>query len=323
MAGSLTLLPSCAISPPTQEDIERTYDNDLERLKEEYQRRYAECNGDAGCIQKLNQWWNAMWTEWWHARRAARDRNWEDAYKRREEWGKKLREALPGWPAIRDLIPKAGVLSTIDVDSSSLGSQPPGTEPRSWASTITLSGTGQVSGPIILSLEVSGFLTMSGVTGVDGSRSASIYSGSVLLKAADGDGIVSMTIDKDDRNRLEIGADGTGTMTLVVTRAISDKEWNTLVPYYIQMTIPVTRSADDRVHIDLTEAKASEAIGRKPFAITDYNADGVRDHTLDYSALLGDYAQQAERADMNMDGEWTQADLDMWENLYLADQGAM
>jgi hypothetical protein len=144
----------------------------------------------------------------------------------------------------------------------------------------------------------------------------------VVAKTTLGDDMVTLTVEKDSRNRIEIGPDGVGTLTAVVSRQISDKQWGGLIPYFILVRLPVTRTADDCIHINMNGATMATITRRTPFAVTDYNGDGVRDHTLDYTTLLADFAQQAGRADMNRDGSWTQADLDMWENLYQADYDA-
>lgn len=324
VAGTMTIMPSCA-SPPTMPEITAQFDQEAELLKQARDQMIAACNGDAACIAAAKAWYTTIYTELLRLRWEAIQENWQDAYERRKEWEKKIREMFPSWPDLKDIIPKLGVLGTIDIESSALGSGSSGsvalTSPT-WESTIKISGTVQFSGSLLATGEVSGSLSMSGNTASDGSRTAQVYSGMIVAKIIDTDDLVTLTLEKDSRNQLTIGADGVGTLNLVFTREISDKAWNAIVPYFIQVKVPVTRTSNDRIEVNLSGVKLSKITGRTPFAITDYNDDGVRDHTLDYASLLADYAMLDTRADMNTDGAWTQADLDMWENLHLADKNA-
>jgi hypothetical protein len=322
LAGVVALVPSCA-SPPTPIEIDRTYDADVERLMQLRDEMIASCNGDVACIREAYTWFRDRLNELFMIREKAREANWRDAYERRKEWEKKIRDMLPNWPDLKSLIPKGGITGSVSLDSTALGSGSSNASsfvPVLWDSTITITGTVQFAGSLQATADVSGSISLSGSTASDGTRTADIYSGSVVAKVQGRNDLVTMTIEKDARNRLVIAPDGTGTLTMVVTREISDNRWNALVPYYIQVQLPVTRTGDDRIHVNINNATMPTITRQAPFLITDYNGDGVRDHTADYAALLADHAQHADRADMNVDGVWDQADLDMWENLYLIDQ---
>lgn len=49
-----------------------------------------------------------------------------------------------------------------------------------------------------------------------------------------------------------------------------------------------------------------------PMAHSDYNNDGVLDYITDFTAFLNGYTAQEDRADINVDGVFNQADIDLW-----------
>jgi hypothetical protein len=323
--GSLTVLPSCATAPPTVPEIQTTYDIEAQRLREARDEMIRQCNGDQVCIQKARDWYQDHLTELQAIRQDA------------------IREMFPNWPDIKGLIPMFGSVGSLSIDSTPLGSgavptqvisigiegndegggvegiASPTPASNKWQSSIDLSGSIQLSGTRSINATIKGSLALSGTTGADGTRSADVYSGSIVASVVGVADMTTLTVTKDARNRLVVGANGTGTLTLVVTREVSDRAWNALTPHYMQVKFPVTRSADDRIHVSMSGVTISQMMGRQPFAITDYNNDGTRDHATDYPVLLLEHAQHVARADINEDGVWNQADLDVWGNLFQAD----
>lgn len=280
-----------------------------------------QCNGDPACIAAVNEWYREMLQDVLDGYRDAIRENWKDAYERRKAWEDKLREMIPTWPDLKTLLPKKGVIGSINLTTTSLGSGSP-SEAALWDTTIKLSGTSVFTNTLSATAEITGTISMSGFTAADGSRSADIYSGSIVATINGGDDMMTMTLETDPRNHLVLGANNTGTLTMIVTREISDKRWNALVPYYIQVQLPVTRLPDDTLTISMNGVKLTAITGHRPFTITDYNGDGIRDYSSDYAIFLADHGVGAPRADMNEDGIFDQDDLDMWTNLFLIDKDA-
>lgn len=315
------MFPSCA-GVPTDDDIKDEFDMDLARLNEAYERLKADCHGDAGCLQKQREWYRTQVAQLQNDRGVAREHHWQDAQDRRKAWEDALRGLIPNWPSLKDLFSKSGVKASIQITSNSLGTAGNGVSTVAWATKLKVQGNTSFTAGLEGSATIEGSFNLEGTTTADGTRSAEVYSGLVVAKVGDPidpSDMVTLTVVKDSRNRLEIAPSGTGTLTVVVTREISDKIWNALMPYYIQVHLPVTRHADDSISINLLDAKLSQITGRTPFVITDYNGDGVREHDQDLAALMVDFAQHTERADLNSDDAWDQADIDLWENLFALD----
>lgn len=324
VAGCLALLPSCA-GTPTPTDIDTSHDRDAKDLERHRDEMIARCNGDADCIRKAEAWFRAELAKVNEARRSAKQHNWQDAYERRKLWEDSLRGLIPAWPSLKDLFFTPGVVGSVQIESGSLGSTGNGSTTVSWEPTVKINGTASFGGSISVASTVEGNLQLSGTTAPDGTRSARVYSGTIIAKVGsltNPDAMATLTVAIDERNRLEIAPNGTGTLTVVVTRELSDKAWNALVPYYIMIRLPVTLGANDSFSISQVNETLAKLTGRTPFPITDYDGDGIRNHDLDHAALLVDFALQEERADINVDGLWDQVDLDTWERLFTVDFNA-
>jgi hypothetical protein len=254
----------------------------------------------------------------------------KEANEARKEWEKKLRDMIPSWPDLKEVLPWGGLVGNLDVQTTALGSVPPAQSstsdgggqvallmgPHTWSSTVKLQGSFSMTYAAgTVTADVSGALLLTGQTTSTG-RQAEVYAGTVIIETSDGD-LVTLTVEKD-ANVLQLDGSDNGHITFVVTREISDEAWNAVLPYFIRIHLPVHRNADDTLSIVMNNATLSQLTNRTKFAVTDFNHDGIR-NAVDRVAFLAGHAAQQERADMDGDQNWDQDDIDAWDERFLRD----
>lgn len=172
-------------------------------------------------------------------------------------------------------------------------------------------------------LTVSGTLSLSGHTFPDGSISADIDGGSFSIVPGSVSGKATLTIDAaadPASGRLTVDASGDGTITMVVTRSIPDAAWNAVLPGFIRITLPVRRDPESGVvAFSASNTRLGEIMPHTPYRITDFDDNGTREYTMDFAALITAFNARDAEADVNCDGAWTQADIDLWQAMFAED----
>jgi hypothetical protein len=314
------IMPGCA-STPTQIEIENIYDQALKRLNAALELLLSQCAQDEACETQVRTWYTQMYQLIESGRLAAHERRWKDAEKRRDEWEKKFRDMLPGFPEIKPLLPW-GSSATI---TTSLVSTPIQTvqnlTPAPWTQSLNISGDVAFDiGTFAANANCMGSLQIEFTQAANGSITGNVFAGSFFAKDTISDTTVTLTVEKDEANVLTLSTAGSGTITILFTRYVSDEAWNAVMPTFVRLRAPVTIDAAQRLHVDLENVTWNSIMPRTPYPVTDYNNDGVRDLASDRAAFLADWAAHANsRCDINGDGVWDQTDVTWWDEMFAED----
>jgi hypothetical protein len=317
-AATVLVFSGCQ-SPPRPPEIRDTVKSQRQQLEDMVNRMIQRCNGNQECETFWRNWLADRLLELQQLEIEALRENWRDAYERRKEWEKKIRDMLPNWPDIKPLLPWGkNAIVTADLTSSPLGVDQE-SEGSSWDTTVSVVGQISFSLPVLsASFDISGHLSLEGQTASNGSVTANIYAGALTAKNSTVDSI-TLTIEKDEGNIVTIDSTGNGTASFVVSRFISDKTWNAVTPYYIRINLPVVRTSNGEVRLLASNVRLADLMPFATYRLSDYNGDGILDHASDYAAILADYAAQVRRADVNCDGVYTPSDLDEWNSMFTED----
>lgn len=358
---SAGMLASCA-GPPTEGEIDSRFNILMDQLNEQYQLDKIGCDGDSACIQKLNERYGALKDKLFEAKRAAIEKQWDHARDLEKEWHKKLRDMTPEWPAINDALRSLkdskvtgdvnaeketdGEITPIEGDertyvyvyappppssggNSPGGSPPPVTVDRSRISVsplkgdrLRLRGSLAIESPdLAASSAVDGTMMIEGSTRPDGSYRGVVRGGNIRC-ALDVGGTLTMRIAPDEENPVEVGADGRGWITMLVSLSHSDRAWDVLTPDLMRLRFPIARTPEGDISIKAQATPIEEWLPRRDHPLSDYNRDGVLDFDSDFAAFSADFASHATLTDVTWDGVWDGADIQKWTDEFLEDLAA-
>lgn len=178
--------------------------------------------------------------------------------------------------------------------------------------TVTLNGS-SLTGNLILNLFVSESV------GQDGTYYATVNSGTGNWNSSAIN--AQFSVEPLGENAIFIPGEGAGIITLLLDINYSNSAWASIMPRYQTFHVPITRDGD---HFQV----AAGPMGLYDYAphiehpASDYNRDGILDHTTDYAAFIQGLAVQDTIADMNHDGAWDTQDHTIWNTLFQIDLDA-
>jgi hypothetical protein len=309
--------------PPTRLEIEDYYDRARRILKEEFDKLIESCNGDFECQQAWRREYARFLMELLTMKNSAINEHWKDTRQRRDDWEKKIRDLIPGWPDLEGIIrgrPQGQITTTLTTDLVKL---PQMSGPATWTQPVSLDGTVSLTSNVLTwSAVCSGSLQFEFTKQQGSGLTGQIYSGSLFLKGAASTSL-SLTVEKHEANKATLDPSGNGTISILFKRYVSEEGWNAILPSYVRLSAPISLDANNRLNINLQNASWDSLVPHQPWAITDYNKDGQRDLSTDRAAFLADWSLQTSfRSDINGDGVWDQADIDEWDNMFAEDSGS-
>jgi hypothetical protein len=90
------------------------------------------------------------------------------------------------------------------------------------------------------------------------------------------------------------------------------QDWRTVPLHHQRVSSPISQHSDGSLRIQTGVVAAADLVPHMPRPASDFNSDGVLAFMSEHAALLAGYAAQVLFADINVDGAWTQADIDEW-----------
>lgn len=248
----------------------------------------------------------------------------DHARQQHDEWEKKIRETIPTWPDIKDLIPyHKDTPTTPDVTGKPV--QPAGGGSTQQGAPVVpaaylITGTVALDEPAYpASLRVAGSFRISGQFTSDGGLEAAITGGSLNVTELNTGEVITLAIDPDVRNRITIDGAGLGRIEFVSVTSVTNEMWDLVLPRYLRLSVPVVRQTNGTLRLVADHARLGDLMPFTPYYVTDYDRNSVREHAPDLAAYLTGHAAHEERADVNSDGVWDQADIDQWESMFLED----
>jgi hypothetical protein len=105
-------------STPSPEEIDEQYNDWQEKLEQVKQKLLASCEGDAECEANVMDWYRSKLMELYDPYVAATKERWRDARDRKKALEEELRELIPEWPDIEDILEPLlmNAIVTLDVD---------------------------------------------------------------------------------------------------------------------------------------------------------------------------------------------------------------
>ena len=278
----------------------------------------------SACKQTAREWrdnqLDNMFTGW----QDAINEDWDSARERKRKLEEELQEILPNWPDIQDLIDLINGSGT-----GSSGGQfryvmtaPAGQGGPSSGASIgdpvpieveTYSFTGQIDidrDGSLDSASCSGTLNMN--LNFEGlSVNGSVTAGSFTAAFAGGNEAV-ITVLRASDNRIVTDASGYGSIVFLASFNHSMNEWDAILQSRVRVYMPVRVLSDGSMVIDSADSQIDEFASHTPFPYTDYNHDGQWEYNADMASYLIGHSVHEDIADINRDGAWDQADIDLW-----------
>lgn len=317
-AGTLTI----AGCDEAQKALDRL-DSSLISIDDYANEQISKCT-DQSCVDYWKNWAAEQHTLSEAVRRSIIQEDFQHARQQNDEWQKTIRQTVPTWPDIKDLIPyHKDTPTTPDVTGKPV--QPAGGGSTQQGAPVVpaaylITGTVALEDPVYpASLRVAGSFRISGQFTSDGGLNASITGGSLNVTELNTGEVITLAIDPDVRNRITIDGAGSGRIEFVSITSVTNEMWDLVLPRYLRLSFPVVRQSNGTLRLVADHARLGDLMPFTPYYVTDYDRNGVRDHAPDLAAYLTGRAAHEERADVNADGVWNQADIDQWESMFLDD----
>lgn len=334
--AALLFVPSCATQ--SLERIEQNQSDLMRRM----QRAILLCEGDPVCIAKTREEYQKINAELEKLRLQILREEWEDARKTRDALIKLLQSLVDKFPELQKLLEdllkekekdeKGTGEGQIDATPKPIGNgnpSNPASKSGGGAALLSPITAYDFSGyfnfdtePLAGHYELSGSITVAGNPTSSG-FSGTITSGKVIVGLASG---LSMTFPVNTSYKfpstINTDAAGNGTMYLVLgmdpITSMGGAEGASVNPI-TAVSIPVTRDAGGGLHFSFPQGLIRQLFPYTPWVASDYDGDGTLDFAADYSAFLQGWAAHEIKADINLDGLWTEADVAHWTSNFQED----
>lgn len=127
-----------------------------------------------------------------------------------------------------------------------------------------------------------------------------------------GGAYATLTVKPDPGNTVETDLAGEGWITTRFAAEHSVESWAALLPGEMRLRVPVTTTSSGVIHADTSSAQWDEYFVPRMRSYTDFNLDGVLDFASDFTEFIEAHSTSDPGTDINADGAWTQADIDLW-----------
>jgi hypothetical protein len=320
-------LSSCATTPD-RDDTLRTIDLQMDALLKWYLEEIARCQGEPACEQLVRETYITLREEAWRLRLEVINEDWQDARERRKALEDKLRDLIPTFPDLRDLLeplldyPKSNadagegwMTATPDSTPSSAMSAMATPQPTTYTLgglfTLYDGGLGDPTFGLSGTLEVSGAPVAPGQTRV--------FSAGTIT--------VTFSIDQVDftihepvpggglESWIQTDATGEGWISLVLDfdeETVLEGSWGAIFSSPTIIRLPVTIDENDVIRFEMSYGVIADLFPYKPWAPSDYDRNGWLNPDEDSTAFLVGFQAQELLADSDGDGTWTQVDIDLW-----------
>ena len=262
------------------------------------------------------------------------DGRWEDAERKINEWDAWIKEKLKELklPNVEDLLPKSSVTADLLLRRTAIGLNASLAQSGSFIQSSQQGGGGVVFDPPCLTtlLNVTGPASVTGAgqtvsvmiygdlevcwdtTAEPGSLIGEITGGSLDLVAA-GVTIGSLVVDTSTLERsVTASENGTARIGCWFNVNTPSLAWRAVIQRRVWIDLPLAFSEEDDFSLSLSNVPTSSLVPRYRSPFTDYNFDGFRVWASDYAAFLSGWNLHEAAADRDMNGQWTQTDIDLW-----------
>jgi len=320
-SGSCLTLSGCATAPTTPE-INQAYRDWRAFTDESYETMMAACQSlqgqeKADCEENARQWRIAQYTLINQGYRDALDGEWDSLRERRKQIEEELLEMLPNFPEIRDIFNIQGSMAGNSglhrqvVGYTDIGDPVPiELTTYNFSGSVGIGRIDQAGAEYVDSASTSGFLELQ--ISFDGlEATGKVRSGTLVASMGNGE-TATLTVLKDATNRIVTDSQGRGSIVFLANLDHSLPGWDALLMDTQRIYLPVQVVSDTSLLIDSEDSAATTIAPFEPMSHSDYNMDGFLDYNSDFAAFLSDHYIQSPRADINVDGAWDQADIDLW-----------
>ncbi len=323
---------------PKPSEIDRWYEDSVRYIEEAFQRGLRACDTAFAPPSPENSQCRTGWVNWylealngaWNVRQEAIQENWRSTRRSREELEERLRQFLPKWPDIQDIIkqlPRGLTVNAVGIPNDSPVMAPPGIPAPSGGGMpidpTPITGTKYIfTGTVSCLLEnnegvdelIEGVLVATLVIQLSTDElgtSGIVHSGTIIVSLP-GNFEASYTVISDPDNRVTADSTGSGWITAQTRTSYSDQAWEALMWSTARIRLPISIDGAGVMTIDSASRPWSEYDTPRMRPYTDYDLDGVLDFQADFAAFLQAHAAGDLRADINHDDQWDAADIDLW-----------
>ncbi len=127
-----------------------------------------------------------------------------------------------------------------------------------------------------------------------------------------GGALATLAVELDTANTLVTDDTGQGWLTARFVSSHSVESWSAIMPGRMQLRVPVTIDAGGVIHADTSTTPWEDYYTPRMRPCTDFNLDGSLDFASDFAAFLEAHAVNDPGTDIDTDGAWTQADINLW-----------
>lgn len=313
---------------PGLRDIDKTNVSFIKQVERIYQEMLRGCENridrDA-CRADALDWRQKTLEKLGDLNSAWHNQHIQEAMRLREEWNKALRDAMPKFPDIADLFKVLIVDGTMSLNITGTTTDPPlfTQQPSDeivaesqlplQTDAYTFSGSaGLQSERLTTSASVDGSLSISRQVDHQGRVTYHVDSGYLRFTAED-HSVGTFTVVSDSTNLIDLDGSGAGWVTILTIVDYTDSVWASLLPYYYRTRLPMALQTDGSLLIDTAGWVPTDAyVPYVPWAASDYDLNGILEYNSDFAAFMADFNARDLRADLTVDEQWTQDDIDFW-----------